>query len=81
MSSTPIIAILVAVACAFLAGCAADGSRREPETRSLLGIPETYVQTCLLPVARLRPGTSFGPAPRRSVEEVVAVDGWDGAAL
>jgi nitroreductase len=54
---------------------------REQEVRELLGIPDTYVQGCLLPVARLRAGTHFQPAPRRPVEEVVAVDGWDGPPL
>ena len=48
----------------------------------LLGIPDTYVQGCLLPV---------GTTPRRHrrstrrrddpIEEVVAVDGWDGPSL
>ena len=47
----------------------------------LLGIPDTYVQGCLLPVARLRAGKHFQPAPRRPIEEVVAVDGWDGPPL
>jgi len=54
---------------------------REAEIRSLLGIPETAVQGCLLPVARLRSGTSFRPAPRRPVDEVVALDGWEGGPL
>jgi nitroreductase len=54
---------------------------REAEVRARLGIPDTCVQGCLLPVARLRAGTYFRPAPRRPVEEVVAVDGWDGAPL
>jgi 3'-5' exoribonuclease len=39
------------------------------------------VQGCLLPVARLRAGHSFRPATRRPVEEVAAVDGWDGPAI
>jgi nitroreductase len=54
---------------------------REAETRALLGIPETHLQGCLLPVARLRPGTRFRPGPRRPIEEVVAVDGWEGPGL
>ena len=54
---------------------------REPEVQALLGIPDTYVQSCLLPVARLRAGTHFQPAPRRPIEEVVALDGWDGPPL
>jgi nitroreductase len=50
---------------------------RERDVRGLLGIPETYVQGCLLPVARLRRGHRFGPAPRRPIDDVVAIDGWD----
>ena len=53
----------------------------EAEVRQLLGIPETYVQGCLLPVGRLRAGHTFRPAIRRPVEEVVALDRWDGPAL
>ncbi len=55
--------------------------RREAEAREVLGIPEDWIQGCLLPVARLRAGTTFRPAPRRPVDEVVAVDSWDGAPL
>ena len=51
---------------------------READVRALLGIPETAVQACLLPVARLRPGTQFRAAPRRPIEEVVVIDGWGG---
>jgi nitroreductase len=54
---------------------------REDEIRQLLGIPQTYVQGCLLPVGRLRAGHTFRPAPRRPVDEVVARDRWDGATL
>lgn len=54
---------------------------REAETRALLGIPDTYVQGCLLPVARLKAGTAFRPAPRKPIDEVVVVDTWDGGAL
>ena len=48
---------------------------------ALLGIPNAYVQGCLLPVAKLRPGATFQPAPRRPVEEVVVLDRWDGASI
>ena len=48
------------------------------EVGALLDIPTTYVQGCLLPVAKLRPGTTFRPAPRRPLEEVVVLDRWDG---
>ena len=54
---------------------------REEEIRELLGIPETYVQGCLLPVGRLRAGRTFSPPGRRPVHEVVTRDGWDGPAL
>ena len=54
---------------------------REEEVRQPLGIPQTYVQGCLLPVGRLRAGHTFSPARRRPVDEVVARDGWDGPAL
>jgi len=54
---------------------------REAEVGRLLGIPQGFIQGCLLPVGRLRAGRSFRPARRRSVDEVVARDGWDGPAL
>ncbi|MBV8788805.1 MAG: nitroreductase family protein [Mycobacterium sp.] len=54
---------------------------REDEIRELLGIPETYIQGCLLPVGRLRAGRTFSPPGRRPVDEVVRRDGWDGPAL
>ena len=54
---------------------------RENAVRELLQIPESYAQGCLLPVGRLRAGHTFRPAPRRPLEEVVAVDRWDGPPL
>jgi nitroreductase len=51
------------------------------EVGRLLGIPSSYVQSCLLPVAQLCPGTRFRPAPRRPLDEVVVVDGWNGPAI
>jgi nitroreductase len=54
---------------------------RHADVASLLGIPTTYVQGCLLPVARLRAGTTFRPAPRRPIDEVVSLNGWDGPPL
>jgi nitroreductase len=54
---------------------------REKQVRELLGIPEGYAQGCLLPVAPLRAGTHFRPAPRRPLDEVVAVDRWDGRPM
>jgi nitroreductase len=47
----------------------------------LLQIPESYAQGCLLPVGRLRAGHTFRPAPRRALDEVVAVDGWNGPPI
>jgi nitroreductase len=54
---------------------------RQEEVGSMLGIPDTYVQGCLLPVGRLRAGHRFAPAARRPLDEVVAVNGWDGPPL
>jgi nitroreductase len=44
----------------------------------LLGIPESYIQGCLLPVGRLRAGHTFRAAPRVSVDEVIALEHWSG---
>lgn len=55
--------------------------RREAAVRDLLGIPDTHLQGCLLPVAPLRAGRTFRPAIRRPAEEVVAVDSWSGGPL
>jgi nitroreductase len=49
----------------------------EQEIRGLLGIPQSYVQGCLLPVGRLREGVAFHPAPRRPIDEVVGINGWE----
>ena len=54
---------------------------REQEVAELLDVPDEYVQTCLLPVGRLRAGHAFRPAVRRPVEEVAVVDSFDGAPL
>ena len=53
----------------------------EEAVGELLGIPDTYTQGCLLPVARLRAGLTFRPAIRRPIDEVVAVDTWEGPSL
>jgi len=50
---------------------------REHAVRDLLGIPETYVQGCLLPVGRLRAGHEFRPATRKPLEDVIALNSWD----
>jgi len=53
----------------------------EEAVRELLGIPDGYVQGCLLPVAPLRAGHRFRSANRRAVDEVGAVDGWNGPPI
>ena len=53
----------------------------EEAVGELLGIPDTYTQGCLLPVARLRAGLTFRPTSRRPIDEVVAVDTWEGPSL
>jgi nitroreductase len=50
---------------------------REREIGELLGIPDTVVQGCLLPVGKIRAGHVFSPAPRRPIDEVVGLNGWD----
>jgi nitroreductase len=53
-------------------------SQRLPPPRGrvkeLLQIPAGYAQGCLLPVGRLRADRTFGPARRRPLSDVVAVD-------
>ncbi len=53
---------------------------RADEVAALLGIPDTHVQGCLLPVARLRT-SSLRPTPRKRIADVTSLDGWDGSAL
>jgi nitroreductase len=53
---------------------------RAADVAELLGIPDGYVQGCLLPVARLRVAPTR-PAPRKPIAEVTAVDRWDGPGL
>jgi nitroreductase len=50
----------------------------EKEVGDLLGIPESVTQVCLLPVGRLREGFRFRAAPRRAIDEVVGINGWEG---
>jgi nitroreductase len=54
---------------------------REDAVRELLQIPESYAQGCLLPVGRLLKGHIFRPARRHPLDEVVAVDGWNGPPI
>ncbi len=48
---------------------------REAEAAALLGVPDGFVQTCLLPVAYYT-GDDFRPADRRPVEEITYFDHW-----
>ncbi len=48
---------------------------REPDAAAVLGIPQGYVQACLLPVAYYS-GDDFKPAFRRPIQEVAFLDGW-----
>ncbi len=49
---------------------------RAAEVAEILGIPDGYVQTCLIPVAYTR-RQDFSPAPRRPVAEVMLWDHWE----
>ena len=48
---------------------------RSDEADALLGVPEGFVQTCLLPVAYYT-GDDFRPADRRPIEELAFLDHW-----
>ncbi len=48
---------------------------RQEEAAKLLGVPDGYVQACLLPVAYYT-GNDFKPAARRPIEEVTFLDRW-----
>jgi len=48
---------------------------REAEAAALLGVPDGFVQTCLIPVAYFT-GDDFRPAARRPIGEVTYVDRW-----
>ena len=48
----------------------------EKQAAELLGIPDRFTQTCLLPVAYYE-GENFKPAARVPVEEVTYWNGWD----
>jgi nitroreductase len=49
---------------------------RSAEAAALLGVPDGFVQSCLLPVAYFT-GDDFQPAERRPVEEITFVDHWE----
>jgi nitroreductase len=48
---------------------------RREQVAQLLGIPDSIVQTCLLPVAHIN-GELLLPAPRKAVDEIVTFNGW-----
>ncbi len=48
---------------------------RRAEADALLGVPDGFVQACLLPVAYYT-GDDFKPADRRPVEELTYLDHW-----
>jgi nitroreductase len=52
---------------------------RRAEADALLGVPDGFVQACLVPVAYYR-GEDFKPAVRRPVEEITFLNHW-GAAV
>jgi nitroreductase len=58
---------------------AANGSNQQSWRWLVIGDPGSRNEIAEL--YRLRAGTTFRPARRRPVDEVVARDGWDGAAL
>ncbi|HZX03380.1 nitroreductase family protein [Kribbella sp.] len=47
----------------------------EQEVQELLGLPEDIRQTVLIPTAYTI-GTSFKPAPRQPLDDVLHIDGW-----
>jgi nitroreductase len=49
----------------------------EKAVADLLGIPDSYMQGCLLPVGRLKSDYTLRQAPRRPLAEVVATNGWE----
>ncbi len=48
---------------------------RREDADALLGVPDGFVQTCLLPVAYYT-GDDFKPADRRPIEDVTFLDHW-----
>jgi nitroreductase len=48
---------------------------RKEEAAAILGVPDGYVQACMLPVAYYR-GGDFKPADRRQLSEVAFLDRW-----
>lgn len=54
--------------------------RYEEEAAEILGIPMSYTQACLLPVAYFT-GTDFLPAKRVPVEQLTYLDTWETSAF
>lgn len=54
--------------------------RYEEEAAEILGIPDSYTQACLLPVAYFT-GEDFRPAKRVPVEELTYLDSWEQRAF
>ena len=48
---------------------------RKDEAAALLGVPDDFVQACLLPVAYYT-GDDFQPTVRRPIEEITYWDHW-----
>jgi nitroreductase len=48
---------------------------REAEAAALLGVPDGFVQSCLIPVAYYT-GDEFRPADRRPVDEITYLNRW-----
>lgn len=48
----------------------------EREVARLLGIPEDYTQIALIPIAH-SVGTTFSPAPRKPLEDVLHINNWN----
>ena len=50
--------------------------RREADVKALLGIPEGYATSCMIPIGWPAEGERFGGARRRPVSEVTHYDAW-----
>ena len=53
---------------------------RKEEAAELLGVPDGFVQSCLLPVAYYT-GDDFRPAVRRPIEEITYWDRWGNTSM
>ncbi len=50
--------------------------RREADVKALLGIPEGYATSCMIPMGWPAEGERFGGARRRPVAEITHYDAW-----